>query len=365
VIRYRVPWRLVLPALAVCLGVGVLGGVVGSTLTEGARQRLLDRGVTLPTVPPSTAREELTGVAGVASRVLPGVVAVQVEGADGTGTGSGFVIDQRGYILTNDHVATAHPGSIVVVFQNGRHAEARLVGTDPSYDLAVLKVDVGRLPALPLANSDEVVVGDPVVAIGSPLGLTGTVTTGIVSALNRPVTSGDADSPAFLSAIQTDAAINPGSSGGPLVDATGRVVGVTSAIARRPGDSEQIAGNIGVGFAIPSNQAQRTAQELIRTGKSRHPIVGAVLDRDYRGEGVKVVDAGPSGQPAVTPGGPADRAGIRPGDVIVAFNGRPVTEPDELIVSIRAQAPGDSVRLTVRRDGSDREVTVILDSATG
>ena len=363
-IQYRIPWRLVLPALAVCLGVGVLGGVAGSALTEGARQRLLDRSVTLPTVPPPAGRQQLTGVAGVARTVLPGVVAIQVEGADGTGTGSGFVIDRRGYILTNEHVATAHQGSIVVVFENGRHADARLVGTDPSYDLAVLKVEIGTVPALPLANSDDVVVGDPVVAIGSPLGLTGTVTTGIVSALNRPVTSGDADSPAFLSAIQTDAAINPGSSGGPLVDASGRVIGVTSAIARRPGSSEEIAGNIGVGFAIPSNQAQRTAQELIRTGRSRHPIVGAVLDRDYRGEGVKVVEAGPSGQPAVTPGGPADQAGIDPGDVIVAFNGRPVTEPDELIVSIRAQAPGDTVRLTVRRDGSDREVTVILDSAT-
>jgi putative serine protease PepD len=364
VVRYRVPWRLMLPVLAVCLAVGALGGIAGSTLTDGARQRLLDKGVTLPTVPPPTGREQVTGVAGVARTVLPSVVAVEVAGADGTGTGSGFVIDSRGYVLTNAHVATAHRGTIVVVFQNGRHADARLVGTDSSYDVAVLKVEVGNLAALPLANSDDVVVGDPVVAIGSPLGLTGTVTTGIVSALHRPVTSGDPQSPAFLSAIQTDAAINPGNSGGPLVDVFGRVIGMTSAIARLPGTSSDVAANIGVGFAIPSNQASRTAQELISTGKSRHPIVGAVLDRDYRGEGVKVVDTPPKGQQAVTPGGPADQAGIKAGDVIVAFNGRPVTDPDELIVSIRAQSPGDTVRLTVRRDGVDRQVTVTLDAAT-
>jgi putative serine protease PepD len=363
---YRVPWRLLVPALVVCLAVGVLGGVTGSVVTEVTRQRLLDRSITLPPVPAATDRVELTGVSRVAAAVLPSVVAIQVQGADGTGTGSGFVIDGRGYILTNGHVAGANGGGdIQVVFQSGRQVPARVVGIDESYDLAVLKVEVGSLPALSLTNSDQVLVGDPVVVVGSPLGLTGTVTTGIVSALNRPVTSGEPDSPAFINAIQTDAAINPGNSGGPLVDAAGRVIGVTSAIARLPGSSEQDARNIGLGFAIPSKQASRTAQELIRTGKSRHPVVGVILDQDYPGEGVKVVDAAPDGQQAVTPGGPAAQAGIQPGDVIVAFNGRPVTHPDELIVSIRAQSPGDRVRLTVRRSGKDRQVTLTLDAATG
>jgi putative serine protease PepD len=363
---FRVPWRLLVSALVVCLAVGVLGGVAGSLATEAARQRLLDRSVTLPPVPAASGRSELTGVAAVAHTVLPGVVAIQVRGADGTGTGSGFVIDGRGYILTNNHVATASGGGdIQVVFQNGRHAAARLVGADSAYDLAVIKVEAGALPALTLSNSDDVVVGDPVVAIGSPLGLNGTVTTGIVSALNRPVASGEVNAPAFINAIQTDAAINPGNSGGPLVDAAGRVIGVTSAIARRPGTTDVDAANIGVGFAIPSNQASRTAQELIRTGKSRHPVVGVVLDRNYQGEGVKVVRTPPPGQEAVTPGGPADKAGIKPGDVIVAFNGRPVTDPDELIVSIRAQTPGDTVRLTVRRAGAELQLRLILDAATG
>jgi putative serine protease PepD len=187
------------------------------------------------------------------------------------------------------------------------------------------------------------------------------VTTGIVSALNRPVSAGADDAPAFINAIQTDAAINPGNSGGPLVDGRGRVIGVNSAIARVPGvEGAATTGSIGLGFAIPSNQARRTAEQLIRTGKAEHPIIGVVLDRQYEGEGVRVATTQTQGQAPVTEGGPADRAGIKPGDVITRFNNRPVTEPDELIVAIRAQQPGDSVRLTIRRGSAESVVTVVL-----
>jgi putative serine protease PepD len=198
-----------------------------------------------------------------------------------------------------------------------------------------------------------------VIAIGAPLGLEATVTTGIVSAMNRPVVAGESEDNAFINAIQTDAAINPGNSGGPLVNAVGEVIGVNSAIARNPGAGEGPSGSIGLGFAIPSKQVARTAEQLIETGKATYPVIGVLLDRSYTGEGVKVADEGD--EAAVVPDGPADEAGILAGDVITTFNGRPVTEPDELIVGIRAQVPGDTVRLTVRTGDREREVEVVLD----
>ncbi len=214
-------------------------------------------------------------------------------------------------------------------------------------------------------DSADVVVGDAVVAIGAPLGLEGTVTTGIVSALNRPVQAGPQGERAFINAIQTDAAINPGNSGGPLVNDSGEVIGINSAIAQPPTGLSTPSGSIGLGFAIPSDQARRTAEELIETGVATYPIIGVLLDETYTGEGVQVADQrSGNDQPAVTPGGPADNAGVRPGDVIVAIDGRPVTEPDELIVSIRAKAPGDTTVLRVRSGDEEREVRVVLDQAT-
>jgi putative serine protease PepD len=348
---------------AACLLAGALGGAAAVELREddfGGGQT-----VSLPPVPAVDVDRPADSVAGVARTVLPTVVAIKVRAGADNGTGSGFVIDPQGYILTNNHVVTAGgntPSSrIDVVFQDGTQVQAQLVGRDDSYDLAVLKVNVKGLRAVQLGNSDGVVVGDPVVAIGAPLGLRGTVTTGIVSALNRPVSAGEGDAPAFINAIQTDAAINPGNSGGPLVDGRGRVIGVNSAIARVPGlGATAGSGSIGLGFAIPSNQARRTADELIRTGKAEHPIIGVVLDRDYEGEGVQVSTTDTDGNPPVTPGGPAARAGIRAGDIITKFNNRPVTEPDELIVAIRAERPGDTVKLTIRRGSSERVVDVVL-----
>jgi putative serine protease PepD len=298
------------------------------------------------------------------------VVSINVEAGEQAGTGSGFVIDaDKGYILTNNHVVTAGgtaaATSIEVVFQDGTEVPGKVVGLDASYDLAVVKVAAKGLRQLQLGNSDSVRVGDPVIAVGAPLGLQGTVTTGIVSALNRPVAAGEGNKPAFINAIQTDAAINPGNSGGPLVDASGNVIAVNSAIARSPGALGSSSGNIGLGFAIPSNQARRTAEQLIRTGKASHPIIGVSLDSAYTGRGVKVSDqTSANGANPVTANGPADKAGIKAGDVILKINGRPVTAPDELIVAIRAQTPGDTITLTVLRGKAEKQVRVKLSEAT-
>ena len=357
----------VMPMLVLALLAGGLGGVAADRLLDGRRPVDAD----LPLSSGSGAgTAELTGVAAVAAEVLPSVVSIEVRSAQGEGTGSGFVLRDDGYILTNNHVVSAGgtiadgAAEIVVVFSDGSEEPAELVGRTSEYDLAVIKVDRQGLAPLVLGDSDDVVVGDPVVAVGAPLGLQGTVTTGIVSALNRPVSAGSAAETAFINAIQTDAAINPGNSGGPLVDANGEVIGINSAIAQRPGVTAA-SGSIGLGFAIPSNQARRTAEELIETGRATYPVIGVLLDQRYTGEGVQVSTEPQNGSPPVTPGGPAEAAGIQPGDVIVAIDGRPVTEADELIVAIRAKAPGDAVTLTIRADGGDREVRVVLDELPG
>jgi len=357
---------LVAGAVVLALVAGLLGGAAGGwwQARSGAGT---NRAVTLPTPAAGTTARPTGSVAGIAAGVLPSVVAIKVTGADGSGTGSGFVIRSDGYIVTNNHVVAeaAGGGGITVVFQDGSQSSAKIVGRDESYDLAAIKVTRTGLKSLDFGDSASVVVGDEVIAIGAPLGLQGTVTTGIVSALNRPVSAGGGDAaPAFINAIQTDAAINPGNSGGPLVNMQGQVIAVNSAIARVPGTGGlgQV-GNIGLGFAIPSQQARRTVEQLIRTGKAQHPVIGVLLDRSYVGEGVKVSTQSQAGQPPVTPGGPADKAGIKPGDVITAFEGRPVAEPDELVVAIRARAPGDQVKLTVRTGGRERVLTMTLQAA--
>jgi putative serine protease PepD len=363
--RRRLGFGVVVGLVLLSLVAGALGGWGAQSLLARADQGRPVDGALPAAVERDPASGELSDVAGVAAEVLPSVVAIQVRGPQGGGTGSGFVLREDGYILTNSHVVAAADGGaaeVVVVFSDGSEEDAVIVGRTSDYDLAVIRVDRSGLTPLALGDSDDVVVGDPVIAIGAPLGLQGTVTTGIVSALNRPVSAGNQDETAFINAIQTDAAINPGNSGGPLVDAAGQVVGINSAIAQPPGLGAA-GGSIGLGFAIPANQARRTAQELIETGRATYPVIGVVLDGSYTGEGVQVATGPQEGVgPAVTPGGPADRAGIRPGDVILAIDGRPVTESDELVVAIRARAPGDAVTLTVRTgDGEEREVRVVLD----
>ena len=353
--------------LSLLLGLG--GGVAGAALVD----RLGDDGPATavspsgdgPVVAPGAARDgaparDPGSVAGVAAAVLPSVVAIEVSAGQGQGSGSGFVIDPDGLILTNNHVIAAalDGGEVEVVFADGTREPAELVGRTARYDLAVLRVDRDGLTPLAFAE-EEVVVGDPVIAIGAPLGLQSTVTSGIVSALDRPVSAGgqtEGDDPSFMNAVQTDAAINPGNSGGPLVDLEGRVVGINSAIAQAPGSQ---GGNIGLGFAIPAEQAVRTSQEIVDTGEATFPLIGVVPDPTETEPGVLV--ATQADQPPVTPGGPADRAGIQPGDVILEVDGRPVDEFVELVVAITSQRPGDTITLVVQRDGETRDVDVLLD----
>ncbi|WP_245542918.1 S1C family serine protease [Ruania albidiflava] len=363
----REPRRILLavavPLMVVCLLAGLLLGVLGSPLLT------TDRSAELPPTqvspgPGGSAGADLDedSVAAIAADVLPSTVYIEVAAGQQSGSGSGFVLREDGYIVTNQHVIAAargNGGQITVVLADGSEVEAEVVGASMDYDLAVLKVDADGLRPLVLGDSDGLVVGEPVVAIGAPLGLEGTVTSGIVSALNRPVSIPDQAGSTFINAIQTDAAINPGNSGGPLVNAAGEVIGVNSAIASLATAGQ--AGSVGLGFAIPSSQVRRTSEQLIETGQATYPVIGALLDGSYTGEGVQVVTADDATDtPAITPGGPAEAAGLQPGDVIVAIDGDPVTNPDELIVRIRAHSPGDVVTLTVRDGDEDTDVPVTL-----
>jgi putative serine protease PepD len=286
------------------------------------------------------------------------VVQLKVDGDEGRGTGSGFVIDGSGHILTNNHVVSsaASGGTVEVVTDKGSTASARLVGRSPAYDLAVVKVEGLTAPAVQFGQSALAVVGQDVVAIGSPLGLAGTVTSGIVSAKNRPVTAGGQGEISYINALQTDAAINPGNSGGPLVDMSGRVIGVNSAIATVRGEDESSSGNIGLGFAIPIDQARRTAEQLIATGKASYPIIGADVDPEFEG-GARIAE--------VKAGSPALRAGVQDGDVVTTIDGQMVDSAEALIVAIRAHRPGERVLLNIERDGRTVQVTVTLGQQTG
>ncbi|MCF3965160.1 S1C family serine protease, partial [Streptomyces fuscigenes] len=359
-----------LPAALVCaLVAGVLGGAVGAYLDH----RETAAAVVLPQEARHASGRAPGSVAAIAASTLPGVVTLHVRGADESGTGTGFVLDGSGHILTNNHVVAlaGSGGEISVTFSDGRTADARLVGKDGGYDLAVVQVKGATgLKPLPLGNSDNVRVGDPVVAIGAPFDLSNTVTSGIISAKDRPITSGGESGAdvSYVDALQTDAPINPGNSGGPLVDAGGRVVGINSAI--RAADSGKSAdggqaGSIGLGFAIPVNQAKRVAEELIATGKATHPVIGVTLDTAYTGDGARVGTKAADGGPAVEADGPAARAGIRAGDVITAVDGEAVHSGEELIVKIRAHRPGDRLKLTVRRGGTARTLALTLGTAEG
>ena len=353
-------------ALAVALVAGLVGGLLGGALAD--RGTAGTSGAPAPSVGAGATTRPNGTVANIAARATPSVVTLRVSGADGSGTGSGWVYDGSGHIVTNNHVVAgaADGGKITVVLANGQQVSGTVVGRDGSYDLAVVKVDRTDLVPLTLGRSADVVVGDEVIAVGAPLGLDSTVTAGIVSALNRPVTPGEADDQSYINAIQTDAAINPGNSGGPLLDMQGQVIGVNSAIATAPGSSTSAqSGNIGVGFAIPSDQVRTTVIQLIKTGKAVHPVIGVYLDSSYTGEGVRIADEGPNGEPAVNPDGPADLAGLKAGDVVIAFDGKPVSAGGELVVAIRARTVGDKVTLTIRRSGSEQDVTMVLEGSAG
>ncbi|MFF9362101.1 trypsin-like peptidase domain-containing protein [Streptomyces griseoluteus] len=359
-------WKKVLGVfLGVTLLAAGIGGFLGAWVErEGTTTVRLPRAGAVPD------GRERDSVAGIAARALPGVVTLHVRGGAESGTGTGFVLDGRGHILTNNHVVApaSGGGDITVTFSSGDTAEAEVVGRDSGYDLAVVRVKgVQGLTPLTLGDSDAVRVGDPVVAIGAPFDLANTVTSGIVSAKDRPITAGgekgDGTGVSYVDALQTDAPINPGNSGGPLLDAHARVIGVNSAIrsADRESDStESRSGSIGLGFAIPANQARRVAEELINTGHATHPVIGVTLDMDYAGDGARIDTGGGASGPAVLKGGPGDRAGLKPGDLITGVDGHPVHSGEELIVKIRAHRPGDRLRLTVGSPGAEHTVTLRL-----
>ncbi|MFM1864756.1 MAG: hypothetical protein RL677_536 [Actinomycetota bacterium] len=286
--------------------------------------------------------------------VQPSVVSISASGAGGTGTGSGFIYRPDGYIITNNHVISTAAGSgeIEVTLFDRSTYPARLIGRNSSYDLAVLKIEKEGLTPLSIGNSDQLQVGDSTIAFGSPLGLVGTVTSGIVSALNRPVTAGGVGDQSYISAIQTDAAINPGNSGGPLVNAAAEVVGVNSAIATL---GVGASGSIGLGFAIPITQVERILQEIIASGVSSTPIAGISIDSTYEGTGARVAE--------VVVGGPSENSGLSEGDVITKIDGEFVDDSIELIVAIRRNDPGDTVTFTATSpSGEEKAVTVTLGS---
>ncbi len=340
----------------IALLAGSVGGFLGITATGASifnGANLVSSNSVIERAPDS--------VAGIAQRVLPSVVSIRTSSVIGGGTGSGFIIDSDGFILTNNHVidgAARSSGVIRVSLNNGTIYTAEVVGRDAPYDLAVLRIKASGLKALQFGDSDEIAVGDSVIAIGSPLGLSGTVTTGIISAKDRAVTAGDSNTESsYINALQTDAAINPGNSGGPLVDATGAVIGVNSAIASLGIDSQ--VGSIGLGFAIPINQARKTAEQLIKNGVATYPVIGVTLDMNFSGSGAKITTTAS----AILPGSPAQVAGLRGGDVITSFEGKTINSAEELIVAVRAKNVGDRVTLTYKRDGVTKSTSLTLTAA--
>ncbi len=348
--------RGVTPGALVVLA--IIAGIVGGALGVNASGGFFGGKANLVSASNSVERKP-DSVAGLANRVLPSVVSITTAAGS---SGSGFIIDSSGFILTNNHVvedAALAKAKIIVTLNNGEEFESKIVGRDASYDLAVLKILATGLPALQFGDSDKVAVGDSVIAIGSPLGLSGTVTLGIISAKDRAVTAGgSAGESAFINALQTDAAINPGNSGGPLINTTGAVIGVNSAIATLGGSLNSQAGSIGLGFAIPINQARKTADQLITTGKASYPVMGISIDMNFAGPGAKVTTT----DGAILPGGPAQRAGIKPGDLIIEFDGKAINNPDELIVAIRAKNIGDRVEVKFKLGSSTRSANVTLDA---
>ena len=303
----------------------------------------------------------------VASGVSGSVVSIQTAMANGTAKGSGAIIDTEGHIITNNHVISGAQ-QIQVTLANGNIYSAQLVGTDTTTDLAVIKLDnpPSGLKAVEFADSDKLAVGENVMAIGNPLGYDDTATTGIVSALNRPVTvTDDNNNEIVTNAVQIDAAINPGNSGGPTFNAAGQVIGINSSIASTATSSDS-AGSIGIGFAIPSNLVKRVADEIIKDGSVKHVALGVVIKSDTveadgvtRG-GATITKSSATGS-AVISGGPADKAGLKEGDTIVAFNGNAVNNNYSLLGYVRAAALGDKVTLTIVRDGKTMNVDVTLD----
>ncbi|HEX6683234.1 MAG TPA: trypsin-like peptidase domain-containing protein [Candidatus Limnocylindrales bacterium] len=346
----RRAWWLVgvVGAVAAVLA-GLLGGALGVRFGDdepgGVNTVIGARPVAPMPVPDS--------LAGVAQAVLPSVVTIRVPVDGGTSLGSGFVASEHGHVITNDHVVAGGSGAATIIFDDGSVAQAELVGTDMESDVAVLKVlHRKNFAVAQLGDSDYVSVGDQVIAVGSPLALRGTVTAGIVSAIDRPIATGSiTGGTRYYAAIQTDAAVNHGNSGGPLVDAGGQVVGINAVIKSLAVDEES-AGNIGLAFAIPINHARRVANEIIETGRAHRSVIGAELEDTARGMagGVRLRE--------VVASGPAESAGLRSGDVVMTYNSRPLSEPTDLIALVRKTAPGEVVPVTYKRGPTSHNVEI-------
>ncbi|WAL66487.1 trypsin-like peptidase domain-containing protein [Amycolatopsis cynarae] len=345
-------------ALALVVGgaAGATGGYLAGNSGQGGGSSY--NALTQPVPSQQTGNAPAGSVEAVAQKVSPSVVELVVAGSQEQGEGSGFVLSSDGYVLTNNHVVevAANGGTIQAVFPNGTKAPASIVGRDPTTDIAVVKVQGAKnLTPVELGNSDAMKVGQSVVAFGSPFELAGTVTSGIVSALHRPVRAGGSsgDQTTVMSAIQTDAAINPGNSGGPLVNLGGQVIGINSAIYSPQssggfGQQQTQATNAGIGFAIPINQARRTAQEIINTGKATQTYIGAnVSDAQSGGAQIQSVQAG----------SPAGQAGLKGGDVVVKVDDLVINDADGLIAAVRTRAPNDKATFTLS-DGRTVQVTL-------
>ncbi|EMD27248.1 S1C family serine protease [Amycolatopsis azurea] len=341
-------------AIALVVG-GVAGGTVGY-LTGDASGGSSVNALDAPKPAQQTGNLPAGSVESVAQKLSPSVVELQVSGRSGAGEGSGFVLSTDGYVLTNNHVvevAAGGGGQIQAVFQDGKKGTATVVGRDPTTDIAVVKVSgVSGLTPVELGRSDDLRVGQPVVAIGSPFELAGTVTSGIVSALNRPVSAGGGgDQTTVMSAVQTDAAINPGNSGGPLANMAGQVIGINSAIyspKSAQGQGGESGGNVGIGFAIPIDQARRTADDIINTGQATQTFIGAR---------VQTAPTGGAQLGEISPGSPAEKAGLKSGDVVTKLDERAIPNADALVAEIRTRAPNDKVKFTLS-GGKVIEVTL-------
>jgi S1-C subfamily serine protease len=362
--KYRIGLRAVVFMALVGMAAGLIGGGAGYWLTKHARDSLHHGNVKLAQTG-KPANRPPGSIADIAKRVGPAVVSIAVTTPRAYSVGSGVVIDKAGYVLTNNHVisdAANGDGTIVVTFADEATAKAQIAGRDPSSDLAVLKVPNDQLTVASLGNSDQLAVGDPVIAIGSPLDLQGTVTEGIVSALRRAVAipSDSGGDSVYIDAIQTDAAINHGNSGGALVDASGAVVGINSAAAFGTTDpSGQQSAVSGIGFAIPINYARTIAQQLIRSGKAVHATIGAQGRSATANDGL---DQGAYLE-QVVPSGPAAKAALRNGDVIVAADGRTILGYPQLVVIVQGHKPGDSINVTYFRGAAKKTAQVTLGKA--
>ncbi|MFB6892311.1 S1C family serine protease [Kitasatospora sp. NPDC056327] len=360
---------------AVALVAGVAGGAVGVAVADRDGTTLgsrADRSSTTVQANNSQKNEPAPGsVAGIAQKALPSVVTIKAQGNGESGTGTGFVFDTEGHILTNNHVVApaSSGGKLTVKFADGSAYGASVLGRAEGYDVAVIKLDSppkGKLTPLPLADSDKVNVGDSTIAIGAPYGLESTVTTGIISAKDRPVASGDETGAqsSYMNALQTDASINPGNSGGPLLDSGGGVIGINSAIQSNASSNGR-AGSIGLGFAIPINQAKWVADTLIKTGKPVYAKLDVLRNDDYKGDGAQIQTRDIQGQPAVTPGGAADKAGLKPGDVITKLGGSPIENGPALVSKIWTHKPGETVDVEYTRNGQTFNTKVTLSERVG